>query len=78
MGARIVIKTLTPLPSYAKGRVTAQQRKDWTQTEVEIRTCLHCRTAYAKAGFAWRCEHHHEGLYPARPLSRRQGKPAIN
>jgi hypothetical protein len=63
MSARIVVRTFTPLPSAAKGRVTEQQRKGWTPTEVEIRWCMRCRTVYANAGYAWRCEHLHEGPY---------------
>jgi hypothetical protein len=64
MSARIVIKTLTPLPSAAKGRVTEQQRKGWTRTEVEIRSCMHCRTVYANAGYAWRCGSPRRALAP--------------
>jgi hypothetical protein len=61
MSARIVIKTLTPLPSAAKGRVTEQQRKGWTRTEVEIRSCMHCRTVYATPVTRGAADHH-EGL----------------
>jgi hypothetical protein len=60
--AQIVVTKATPLPSAQKGRVTKQQCKDWTPRELAMRTCQHCKTVYASGGFAWRCEHWHEGL----------------
>lgn len=62
---RIVIRTLTPCPTLVAGRVTGQQVADWgwTEREITIRSCLHCKTTYLDAGRAWVCEHHHEGLF---------------
>jgi hypothetical protein len=56
-----MVTKATPLPSAQRGRVTAEQSADWTPLQLAIRTCLHCKTVYVNAGYAWRCEHHHEG-----------------
>jgi hypothetical protein len=53
----------TPLPSAARGRATKKQVESFTAREVEIRACMYCRTIYVNAGYAWRCEHHHEDAF---------------
>jgi hypothetical protein len=48
--------------SLRKGRATPKEIRTWTERHIEIRTCFHCKVVYLNAGYAWRCEHWHEGL----------------
>lgn len=67
MSARIAVAAeqrtnATPLPSAKKARVTKAQAADWPTGVRMMRTCMHCKTIYERAGWAWLCEHYHEGL----------------
>ncbi|MEC3975072.1 hypothetical protein [Amycolatopsis sp. H20-H5] len=48
--------------SLRKGRVTEVDAETWTPREREVRACCHCHVVYQSAGYAWDCEHWHEGL----------------
>jgi hypothetical protein len=48
--------------SARKGRAEPKDVRAWTATDVEVRTCFHCKVTYVNAGYAYRCEHWHEGL----------------
>jgi hypothetical protein len=60
--ADLAITKATPLPSARKARVTKAQAANWPAGVRTTRTCQHCKTIYQYAGWAWSCEHWHEGL----------------
>lgn len=47
--------------SLNKGRARQADAEKWPAGLREVRTCFHCKVVYVNAGYAWRCEHWHEG-----------------
>jgi hypothetical protein len=56
------LERVRALESARKGRAAPVDVRRWTAAEVEVRTCFHCKVTYVNAGYAYRCEHWHEGL----------------
>jgi hypothetical protein len=48
--------------SLRKGRVTKDETASWSARELEIRACCTCHVVYRSAGYAYSCEHWHQGV----------------
>jgi hypothetical protein len=60
--ARASLDRVRAPESLRKGRVTEAEASTWTDREREIRACFYCHMVYKSAGYAWTCEHWHQGL----------------
>jgi hypothetical protein len=59
---RLPIVHIQPPNTLSAGLASEIVQAAWTEEQRIARTCQYCKRAYTEGGYAWRCEHYHEGL----------------